>query len=308
MRRGAQAWNDHSARRGSARVNVELLSSGIVPVCVVIMMFGVGLNLTLASLGGILANPRSLLVGTVLQIVLLPALAIILIAVFAPAPIVALALVAVASSPGGALSNVFTRLVGGNLALSVVMTTVTTLLVSATAPAVLAVALASGVLEQGGAARLDPLQVGFDLMQLALLPIGLGLLTVQVLPRFAGGLRRAADALGVVAFATVLVATTIVSLPALQQTASGPLLYAVLFSLGSLGLGVAVSRILPPGDRSACFMEFGLRNLPVALFLAGSEAPSVDLVAFLFCYFLANSTVLLATGFLARSRPGRVVA
>ena len=287
-------------------MSVEFLASGIVPVCVVIMMFGVGLNLTLASLGGILANPRSLLVATVLQIVLLPALAIFLIAVFTPAPVVALALVALAASSGGALSNVFTRLVGGNLALSVVMTTVTTLLLSATVPAVLAAALASGALAQGGTARLDPLQVGFDLMRLALLPIGLGLLIVHVFPRVAGGLRRAADALGVAAFVTVLISTTIVSLPALRQTASGPLLYAVLFSLGSLALGVAVSRILPPGDRSACFMEFGLRNLPVALFLAGSGAPSVELVALLFCYFLANTAVLLGLALLARSRPGRV--
>jgi BASS family bile acid:Na+ symporter len=289
-------------------VSVELLASGIVPVCVVIMMFGVGLNLTLASLGGIFTSARSLLVATVFQIVLLPALAIILIAVFTPAPVVALALVAVAASPSGALSNVFTRLVGGNLALSVVMTTVTTLLVSATAPVIVALALASEVLAQGATARLDPLQVGSDLLLLALLPIGLGLMTVHLFPRIlAGGLRRAADALGVVAFVTVLIATTIVSLPALQQTASGPLLYAVLFSLGSLALGVTVSRILPTGDRSACFMGFGLRNLPVALFLAGSGAPSVELVAFIFCYFLANIAVLLVIGFLAQSRPGRVV-
>jgi hypothetical protein len=53
-------------------------------------------------------------------------------------------------------------------------------------------------------------------------------------------------------------------------------------------------------------MEFGLRNLPVALFLAGSGAPSVELVAFIFCYFLANTAVLLALAVLAKSRPGRV--
>jgi hypothetical protein len=55
-------------------------------------------------------------------------------------------------------------------------------------------------------------------------------------------------------------------------------------------------------------MEFGLRNLPVALFLAGSGAPSVELVALLFGYFLANTAVLLVIGVLARSRPGRVAA
>jgi BASS family bile acid:Na+ symporter len=211
-------------------------------------------------------------------------------------------------SPGGALSNTFTHLVRGNLGFSVMMTTVSTILVSATAPVVLAAAHTSGMLDQGAAARLDPVTVTFDLLRITLLPIGLGVLAVNFLPGAAARLRRAADALGIVAIATVLLSSTVVSLPALHQTAPGPLLLALLFSLGSLSLGILASRALPRADRSACFMEFGVRNLPVALVLTSGGSPTVELVAFLLCYLVVNASILVAVALLARSRIGSVAA
>jgi BASS family bile acid:Na+ symporter len=290
-------------------MTVGFLVSVIVPVCVTILMYGIGLNLSLAALRTTLAAPRNLLIATLLQIILLPTLAVILIALLDPPAVVALALLAVAVSPGGALSNTFTLLAGGNLAFSVVLTTLSTLAVWATAPVAIAAALASGVLEEGAAASLDPLKVAFDLVRLALVPIGLGLLTVQVVPRAAAALRRAANIASAVLIAVVVGASAIVSLPALHHAPPGLLVYAVLFSLGSLAIGTLASRALPASDRSACVIEFGLRNLPIAIVLTGRE-PTVELVAFLFCYFLANTAALIVLALVVRGRsvsvaPGR---
>ena len=310
MRRGRK--RDERTRRSGGResgvVTVELLVSGIVPTGLVILMFGVGLNLSIPSLGEILRHPRNLVVATLLQIVLLPALALALIAVFKPAPLVALSIIAIAASPGGALSNAFTHLLGGNLAFSVMMTTVSTILVAATAPAVLAAALASGVLEQGAATRLDPASTTFELLRLALLPIGLGVLVVHLFPRAAARLRGVVDLLGLVALATVILASAVVSLPALRQAAPEFLFQAVLFSLASLMLGVLVSFAFAREDRSACFVEFGARNMPVALLLASGGEPSVELVAFLMCYFLANASALVAMTLISKHRSARVAA
>jgi hypothetical protein len=97
-------------------------------------MTAVGLNLSPSALRETFRRPRSLVLATALQIVLLPAAVLAMIAVLRPDPVLALVLLAIAICPGGAMSNAFTHLVGGNLALSVMMTMVTTLLVSATAP------------------------------------------------------------------------------------------------------------------------------------------------------------------------------
>jgi bile acid:Na+ symporter, BASS family len=289
-------------------MTVDLLVSVIVPVCVVVLMFSVGLSLTLSSLRSTCRHPRSLVLATLLQIVLLPACALVIISALGPAPVAAVAILAIAASPGGALSNAFTHMIGGNLALSVMMTTISTILVCATAPVVMAVALGTGVLEQGIGATLDPLSVAFDLLRLALLPIGLGVLAVQRFPAAAPALRRVADRLGVLAVATVLVSSAVVSWPVMQQTAPSVMVYAVVFSLIALLTGAAVSRALPKEDRSACVMEFGTRNLPVALILASGGNPPAELVAFLLGYFLVNASILVGATKIGRSLPRRVTA
>jgi BASS family bile acid:Na+ symporter len=284
-------------------VTVDCLVSVIVPVCLVVLMFSVGLNLTLSSMRDTLRHPRSLVVVTLLQIILLPACALVVIAALGPAPVAAVAILAIAASPGGALSNAFTHMIGGNLALSVMMTTISTILVSATAPVVMAVALGAGVLEQGVGAALDPLSVAFDLLRFALLPIGFGVLVVQVFPAAAPALRRVADRLGMLAVATVLVSSALVSWPVMQQTAPSVMVYALVFSIVALAMGAAASRALPREDRSACVMGFGSRNLPVALVLASGGAPPAELVAFLLGYFLVNVSILFGATMIGRNRP-----
>ena len=284
-------------------VTVDLLVSVIVPGCLVVLMFSVGLNLTLSSMRDTLRHPRSLVVATLLQIILLPACALVVIAALGPAPVAAVAILAIAASPGGALSNAFTQMIGGNLALSVMMTTISTILVSATAPVVMAVALGAGVLEQGVVATLDPLSVAFDLFRFALLPIGFGVLVVQVLPVAAPALRRVADRLGMLAVATALVSSALVSWPVMQQTAPSVMVYALVFSIVALVMGAAVSRALPREDRSACVMGFGTRNLPIALVLASGGAPPAELVAFLLGYFLVNVSILFGATMTGRNLP-----
>jgi BASS family bile acid:Na+ symporter len=271
-------------------------------------MFGVGLNLTLASLRDTLDHPRSLVVATLLQIVLLPACALIVIAALGPAPVAAVAILAIAASPGGALSNAFTHMIGGNLALSVMMTTVSTILVTATAPVVMAVALGAGMLDQAVGATLDPLSVGLDLLRLALLPIGLGVLAVLVFPAAAPALRRAADRLGILTIAIVLLSSAMVSWPVMQQAAPVMLVHVVVFCLAALAVGAVVSCALPREDRSACVMEFGTRNLPIALVLASGGGPPAELVAFLLTYFLVNASLLFGGTIIGRGLADRFAA
>jgi hypothetical protein len=114
-------------------MTLDLLVDAIVPIAVIVLMTAVGLNLTLTSLRTILKHPRSLLLSTLFQILVLPLAALSLIFLLSPPPLIAIVMFALAISPGGALSNGFTHLAGGNLVLSVMMTIVTTRLVIFTA-------------------------------------------------------------------------------------------------------------------------------------------------------------------------------
>jgi BASS family bile acid:Na+ symporter len=282
-------------------MSVALLVGVIVPVAVIIVMLAVGLNLRVAAVRESLRHPRSLVACTLLQIVLLPVATLLLIALVAPPPPMAIVMFALAISPGGGLSNVFTHLARGNLALSVMMTIATTLLVAATAPVAAGLASVSGLLPLGGVEALSPIGIAVDLLRAALLPIFLGILCAQFLPAFVERIRPAVDILCMVALVAVVTCSAIVAWPVVHRAGAEYLGYAALLSLVSLVVGSAVSSALPAEDRSACVIEFGIRNLPIALILAGGSGSSIEIVAFLLCYLFVNTTALLGLALLNRS-------
>ncbi len=289
---------------GGRVVTVGLLVGVIVPVAVIVMMTAVGLNLSLLSVSSVFRHPRSLVLMTLAQLVLLPVVALTLIALLAPPPLVALAVFAVAISPGGALSNGLTLLVGGNLALSVMMTIATTLLVALTAPAAAGLATASGLLALEGAHRLSAMTISYDLVRVALLPICLGLLCARFLPALAARIRPAFDKMCIAAVLTVIVCSAIVSMPVMKESMPGLLAHAAALSLALTTAGAVASAVLPRENRSASVIEFGVRNLPIALLLASGASPSPEIVAFLLCYLMVN-TALLA-GYIVLSRGVRL--
>lgn len=100
----------------------------VMNVSLAVIMFGVALELTVQDFKDIAKNPKSTLIGTVSQFILLPFLTFILVLLMKPAPSIALGMFMVAACPGGNISNFFSLLSKGNTALSVSMTAIATLL------------------------------------------------------------------------------------------------------------------------------------------------------------------------------------
>jgi BASS family bile acid:Na+ symporter len=280
-------------------VTAGILGGVIVPISVIILMTAVGLNLKLAAMRENLRHPRSLIIATLLQVVVLPLAALLLIKLLAPPPVLAIAMFAVAISPGGALSKVFTHLARGNLALSIMMTVVTALAVSATAPVAVGVASAAGVSFLGSGGLLSPQTIAIDLVRACLLPICVGLLIARLLPAFVDRIRPGVDLLCVAVIITVIACSAIVAWPIVQESAGQFFGYAAALSLVSIAAGAGVATALPPRDRSACTIEFGVRNLAIALLVAAGANPTPEIVAFLLCYLVVNTLVLLALALLA---------
>ena len=108
------------------RLNFDQGSLWILNLCLAIIMFGVALNLRPADFINVLKTPRSALTGIISQFVLLPFLTWLLIIIVRPEPSLALGMIMVASCPGGNISNFMTHLAGGNTALSISLTAVST--------------------------------------------------------------------------------------------------------------------------------------------------------------------------------------
>ena len=104
------------------------IAKTIAPVCLAIIMFGLGLGLTTSDFTRLLKTPRDFFVGFLSQVILLPVIAFGLILII-PMPIeIAMGVMIIAAAPGGVTSNVLTKFANGNVALSVSLTAVVSLL------------------------------------------------------------------------------------------------------------------------------------------------------------------------------------
>jgi BASS family bile acid:Na+ symporter len=104
------------------------IAKTIAPVCLAIIMFGLGLGLTTSDFIRLLKTPRDFFVGFLSQVILLPVIAFGLILII-PMPIeIAMGVMIIAAAPGGVTSNVLTKFANGDVALSVSLTAVVSLL------------------------------------------------------------------------------------------------------------------------------------------------------------------------------------
>ncbi len=100
----------------------------IAPMCLAIIMFGLGLGLTISDFSRVIKIPRDFLVGFLSQVILLPIIAFGLILII-PMPIeIAMGVMIIAAAPGGVTSNVLTKFANGDVALSVSLTATVSLL------------------------------------------------------------------------------------------------------------------------------------------------------------------------------------
>ena len=106
---------------------MELVTK-VAPICLALIMLGIGLGLTLNDFTRILIKPKDFIIGIICQIVLLPIVAFILIKILNTSPELALGLMIIAAAPGGVTSNVLTKFANGDVALSISLTAVVSLI------------------------------------------------------------------------------------------------------------------------------------------------------------------------------------
>ena len=113
------------------------IATKLSPICLAIIMFGLGLGLTVGDFFRVVKNPRDFVIGFLLQVILLPIIAFMLIKIIIVPPEIALGVMIIAAAPGGVTSNILTKFAGGDVALSVCLTAVVSLLCIFTMPLII---------------------------------------------------------------------------------------------------------------------------------------------------------------------------
>ena len=156
-------------------MNQDLVLTLALPITLFCIMFGMGAKLTLDDFRRVVSTPRAIVAGIASQMVLLPALALLIVSLFRLPPELVVGFMILAFSPGGTVSNLFSYLARGNVALSVSLTALVSLITPVSLP------LLSGVvLEwQVGTTQVVSLPFGptfFTLVVVTLIPVALGML------------------------------------------------------------------------------------------------------------------------------------
>ncbi|SDS21667.1 bile acid:Na+ symporter, BASS family [Polaribacter sp. KT25b] len=112
----------------SIKINFDSSGLWVLNIAIAIIMFGVALGITIDDFKRLLKNPKILMVGVLSQFILLPAFTFLAILIIKPHPSFALGMMMIAACPGGNVSNFFSKMAGGNAALSVSLTAFATLI------------------------------------------------------------------------------------------------------------------------------------------------------------------------------------
>jgi len=282
-----------------------------VPVAVFVMMFALGLGLAIADFQYTLKRPRGLFVGVASQIVLVPIVGFSFVSAQNHEPNLALGIVLLTLCPGAAMSNVLTRLAGGDVALSVSLTAVSNLLAAATLPAL-------SLLAADHFLGTEPVRVEFGDLTLRVVavvtvPVLLGMAIRHLLPRL---IRRYEPAIFRICFAVfiVIIAWSFAEVADTLQT--GLILVGwqlAVLTLILLALGFAVGKVsgLSGPQQTTIAVETGVQNsglgLAVGAMLWGEAAgfpvfatPSVVYAAL--TYVMTFPVVILISRALRRPR------
>ncbi len=228
-----------------------------------VVMFGMGLTLNLQDFRIVFSRPKDVIIGCIAQFTMMPLLAWGLSRLFSLDEALALGVVLVGCCPGGTASNVITYLAKGDLALSVGMTGVSTLLAPFLTP-LLTWAFA------GKSVNVDVIGMLLSILWVVILPIVIGLLVKGLWPKFT---ERATDYLPAFSsIAIALIVAIIISANADRLLAGGLLivLVVVLHNVCGLGLGYLTGRLLGLSEpkKRAISIEVGMQNSGLASSLA----------------------------------------
>ena len=275
----------------------------VLPI-LTLLMFDLGLSLRLEDFGRVFRKPWPMAVALFGQLVLLPAIALGLAYLFDLPPVFFIGLVLIACCPGGSSSNVFSKLAGGDVALSVSLTALSSVITLFTIPFIM-----SGATELVGESVGITLPVGNLIKQnlvLMLLPVLLGIGMHYAWPQAAAKTDRVLMKL---AFPLLLVLITVFYIQH-QRT--------ILEHIGKLGLCVTVLILVAAGcssllsrlvrnsaqQRRTIVIEVGMQNAAQAISIASSPIifASDEMAIPAILYSLMMNVVLLTYVFLIRRK------
>lgn len=248
-----------------------------LPIALAIIMFGMGLGLTISDFTRVFAKPKAFLAGAFLQIISLPIIAFLLLSIFPVGPALAVGFMILAACPGGVTSNLLTYIGKGDVALSVSLTCIISLLGFITVPIITSFALDHFM---GAAAPELPIATTIiGILVITVVPLSIGMLVRKLSASLADKLEKAFGPISFIVFVLVVIGALVADrdnvVPYIQQ--SGFLVMILLVVTMAVAAAVAAVLRLPYGQQTAITLECGLQNATLGIAVAITILDRVDI-------------------------------
>lgn len=235
-----------------------------------IVMFGMGLTLKLEDFKIVLTRPKDIIVGGIAQFTIMPMLAFALGKIFGLEAGLLAGLVLVGTCPGGTSSNVMTYLSKGDVALSVGMTSVNTLLAPLLTPAITYLLLRTSI-------KVDVLSMFLSIIKVVIIPIALGFIINKFWGKYTQKATNILPMISVIAITMIVAA--VVSHNAEKILSTGIIVFVIVILHNLLGYacgyGVGMLMKAPLARKKAMSIEVGMQNSGLATSLAGTAFPDL---------------------------------
>ncbi|MDE0681051.1 MAG: bile acid:sodium symporter family protein [Gammaproteobacteria bacterium] len=276
----------------------------VLPLALAFIMLALGLGLTFDDFVRVARRPRDFAVGAMSQIIVLPAVAFFLASVWPMAPELALGMMIIAAAPGGVTSNLLTSFARGDVALSISLTAVISLLSVITVPLVVVFAYGHFIGEQA-MQDVTVADTAISVFLIVTVPVVIGLLVRRYAERIALRIEPTARTVSAVLFVLVLAGAIYQELDNLADYYAQAGLATLALNLLMMVIAYLLARWLATGakQRTAIAIECGLQNgtlaIAIAVLLFGGGLATVPAATYSLTMF---ATALIYVAILRRTQ------
>ncbi len=277
----------------------------ILPIALAFIMFSLGLGLTFDDFARVATRPRDFIVGALSQIVLLPLVAFLLVSVWPLPPELALGVMIIAAAPGGVTSNILTAFARGDVALSISLTAVISLLSVITIPII--VVFSYGRLIGGdGGGDVSIAGTAISVFVIVTVPVLIGLVVRRFAESFAIRFEPLAGKISIGLFVLVLAGAIFAERENIVDYFAQAGLVTLVLNVVMMALAYCVAQMFASGlrQRIAISIECGLQNgtlaIAIAALLFGGGLAAIPAATYSLIMF---ATALIFIAFLRRAAP-----
>ena len=257
----------------------SIITQIFLPLSLAIIMFGMGLTLSIVDFGRLFTYPKAVFVGLLNQLIFLPLIGLLIIFLFDLNPSMAIGIMILSLCPGGPTSNLITQVARGNIGLSVTLTALASLITVFTIPIILSKAITYFTGDTAVVIELPILETMLQILLITVIPVSIGMIIRKRNEGFSLRMERPMRIASTVLFIIIFLLVMIANKEDLTQAMKEVGLATLLLNLSTMGLGYITSKFFGITGKSqiSITIESGIQNGTLAFVIATTILNNIEM-------------------------------